>query len=70
MSVQKRQFVEYIITCDICGVQEVCPDACGEQVFSKAEAIKWAGMHRTKYGIMCEECFCNRKNHNWKFTNK
>lgn len=61
MGVSSIRVTEYTITCDSCGVMEVCHSTY-ESVYSKQQAIKWAGMHRVKNGdILCNTCFNHRK---------
>ena len=47
-----------MVECDECGENECCPDSLSENVYSKREAAKWAGMHTRKDGtVLCKHCF-------------
>lgn len=62
MGVSSFQTTEYTIECDVCGTKEVC-HSFYEDVHSKQQAIKWAGMHRLKNGtVLCDNCFKQRRN--------
>lgn len=61
MPVESYTLTQYTVTCDRCGKVEVCPDGNAESVSNKRQAIKWANMHNTKMGILCENCFKNAK---------
>ena len=59
MGVTSSTTTEYAITCDECGESECCPGL--EFAGSKQKAIKWAGMHMTKDGVLCDKCFKDKK---------
>ena len=61
MGITSYRTTEYSVECDQCGRTEVC-HSFYENVHSKQQAIKWAGMHKTAKGILCDVCFKNRKN--------
>lgn len=62
MSVESYRITQYMITCDECGDNECCPDSLSENVHSKRQAAKWAGMHLMKDGtVLCDSCFKQRK---------
>lgn len=61
MGVTSMTFTQYVIECDKCGVNECCPSNQAENVHSKQQAIKWADMHNTKNGVLCDKCFKNGK---------
>ena len=55
------QTTEYTIECAVCKTKEV-RHSFYENVHSKQEAVKWAGMHRLKDGsVLCDKCFKQRK---------
>lgn len=57
MGVSSIQTTKYTIECDICGTREVC-NSYYENVHSKQQAVKWAGMKKTNDGrILCQKCF-------------
>lgn len=61
MGVSSFKSTEYTIECDICNSHETC-HSFFENVHSKQQAIKWAGMHKMNDGmILCDECFRKRK---------
>lgn len=61
MGVSSFQTTQYTIKCDVCKIEEVC-HSFFEEVHSKQQAIKWAGMHKLKDGtILCDKCFKQRK---------
>lgn len=58
MSVTSYHITQYVVECDGCGISDVVADNLSEGVYSKQQAIKWAGMHKTKDGkILCNKCF-------------
>lgn len=59
MGISSFQTTEYTIECDECGTRETC-HSFYEDVHSKQQAIKWAKMHKTKDGILCDICFKER----------
>lgn len=70
MGVTSYTLTQYDIRCDCCGVGECCPDSWAERVHSKQQAIKWAGMHKTKDGdILCNRCFKEYKENKRKNEN-
>ena len=56
MGITSFRTTEYSIVCDLCGKTEVC-HSYYENIHSKQQAIKWAGMHKTVNGILCDCCF-------------
>lgn len=60
MGVNSYTATQYTVKCDRCGIEEVCCDGAAEGVHNKRQAIKWAGMHKTKDEILCDECFKNK----------
>lgn len=57
MAVTIKKITEYIIECDVCGDEDSCT-TFEENVANKADAIKWADMHKIKDGrILCDKCF-------------
>lgn len=65
MPVESYTVTQYTVTCDRCGKTEVCPDGNAESVNNKRQAIKWANMHKTKKGVLCENCFkCLKRGQN------
>ena len=61
MGITSYRTTEYTIICDRCGKTEVC-HSFYEDIHSKQQAIKWAGMHKVKNGdILCDSCFNTRK---------
>lgn len=61
MAVESYTATQYTVTCDRCEKTEVCPDGNAEGVHSKQQAIKWANMHKTKQGVLCDRCFKERE---------
>lgn len=61
MPVESYTVTQYTVTCEKCGKTEVCPDGNAESVNNKRQAIKWANMHNTKIGVLCENCFRKAK---------
>ena len=61
MGITSYRTTEYSVECDQCGRLEVC-HSFYENVHSKQQAIKWARMHKTADGILCDDCFKIRKN--------
>lgn len=61
MGVSSIRVTEYYIECDSCGQKEVC-HSFYEGVHSKQQAVRWAGMHGTKDGVLCDKCFKMRRN--------
>ena len=58
MAVTSYRITQYMVECDVCGENECCPDSLSENVHSKREAAKWAGMHTLKDGtVLCKNCF-------------
>jgi len=57
MGVTSCTFTQYVIECDNCDASECCPDSRSEDVHSKQQAIKWADMHKTKNGVLCDKCY-------------
>ena len=62
MAVTSYRITQYFIECDDCGSNECCPDSLSENVHSKQQAIKWAGMHRVGDLVLCDKCYKNHKN--------
>ena len=57
MGVTSFRTTEYSIECDGCQKLEVCHSFL-EDVHSKQQSIKWAGMHALKDGrILCDACY-------------
>lgn len=57
MGVTSYTTTQYTVKCDCCEITEVCADSWSENVHNKQQAIKWAGMHSTKKGILCDACY-------------
>jgi hypothetical protein len=58
MGVISQRYTEYVITCDKCYDEEVCPG--GEMITNKRSAINWAHMHKVNNKILCNKCFEQR----------
>ena len=56
MPIESYLTTQYTMTCDACGKTEVCADGAAEGVRNKRQALKWAGMCKTKKGVFCLEC--------------
>lgn len=62
MGITSARLTQYYTRCDVCGVEDVVADNRMERVYSKQQAIKWAGMHKIKDGrILCNECYLKYK---------
>ena len=62
MGVTSYTLTQYIIECDNCGENICCPDSMVEGVHSKQQAIRWAKMHQTIHGILCDKCYKEKRN--------
>ena len=60
MGITSMRFTEYVITCDKCYDEEVCPG--GEMVTNKRGAIKWANAHKVNNKVLCNKCFEQKNN--------
>jgi formylmethanofuran dehydrogenase subunit E len=68
MAVTSIRTTEYSVQCDKCGTLEVAHSGY-EDVYSKQQAIKWAGMHKLKNGkILCDKCYNEYKKGNCNGT--
>jgi hypothetical protein len=58
MAVLSYTTTQYWVECDDCGISDCCADNKTEKVYSKQQAIKWAGMHKIKNGdVLCDTCY-------------
>jgi len=61
MGVTSFRTTEYTIECDGCMTREVC-HSYYEDVHSKQQAVKWAGMVMLKDGtVLCKDCYEKKK---------
>lgn len=67
MGVESYRVTQYYVECDACGVADTVADNRAEGVYSKQEAIRWAGMHKIKDGrVLCDGCYNKYKQGNRK----
>ena len=58
MAITSQRVTQYYIEYDMCGTSDTVADNWTEDVHSKQQAIKWAGMHKVKDDrILCPVCF-------------